>query len=79
LSQLQIDYSDFKFSKDMLDPQSRKFSFYSYVNGFCMMDSSSVFLYDNNQQRVLEQTGDPDMEKEAKSFFQMMYIDLGNR
>ncbi|MDR0575679.1 MAG: sulfatase-like hydrolase/transferase, partial [Tannerella sp.] len=40
LSQLQIDYSDFKFSKDMLDPQSRKFSFYSYVNGFCMMDSS---------------------------------------
>jgi hypothetical protein len=44
-----------------------------------MMDSSSVFLYDNNQQRVLEQTGDPDMEKEAKSFFQMMYIDLGNR
>jgi phosphoglycerol transferase MdoB-like AlkP superfamily enzyme len=79
LSQLQIDYSGFKFSKDLLDPQSRKFSFYSYVNGFCMMDSSSVFLYDNNQQRILEQTGDPDLEKEAKSFFQMMYLDLGSR
>ncbi len=79
LSQLQMDYSDFKFSKDMLDPQSPKFSFYSYVNGFCMMDSSSVFLYDNNQQRILEQTGDPALEKEAKSFFQMMYLDLGNR
>ena len=79
LSQLRIDYSDFLFSKDMLNPLGRKFSFYSYVNGFCMIDSSSVYLYDNNQQRTLIQTGNPCREKEAKSFFQMMYLDLGHR
>ena len=79
LSQLNAGYSDFKFSKDMLNPQGRKFSFYSYVNGFCMMDSSSVFMYDNNLEKALEQTGNPDMEKQAKAYFQMMYIDLGNR
>ena len=79
LSQLGVDYSGFEFSKNMLDPQSLKFSFYSYVNGFCMMDSSSVFVYDNNQQKTLEQTGDPLMEKQAKAYFQKMYIDLGNR
>ena len=79
LSQLHTDYSAFTFSKDMLNPQGRKFSFYSYVNGFCMMDTSAVYLYDNNQQKVLEQTGAPVMEKEAKSFFQMMYIDFGER
>ena len=79
LSQLQIERSAFKFSKDMLSPQERKFSFYSYVNGFCMMDSSGIYLYDNNQQRVLEQTGTPVMEKEAKAYFQIMYIDLGNK
>ncbi|MDR2148250.1 MAG: LTA synthase family protein [Tannerella sp.] len=79
LSQLHIDYAGFRFSKDMLQPQSHKFSFYSYVNGFCMMDTSSVFLYDNNQQKTLERTGDPAMEKEAKAFFQMMYLDLGER
>jgi len=79
LSQLGIDHTDFRFSKDMLHPQGRKFSFYSYVNGFCMMDLTSIFLYDNNQQKTLQQTGDPSMEKEAKAFFQMMYIDLGNR
>ena len=79
LSQLGVDYSDFKFSKDMLNPQGRKYSFYSYVNGFCMMDSSNVFMYDNNLQNALEQVGDPAMEKEAKVFFQMMYTDLGNR
>ncbi|MDR0699420.1 MAG: sulfatase-like hydrolase/transferase [Tannerella sp.] len=79
LSQLRIDYSDYTFSKDMLNPQSRKFSFYSYVNGFCMMDSSGVFMYDNNRQKALEQTGNPDLEKHSKAFFQMMYDDLGNR
>ena len=79
LSQLGIDYADFIFSKDMFNPLGRKFSFYSYVNGFCMMDSSGIFLYDNNQQKTLKHTSDASMEKEAKSFFQMMYLDLGNR
>jgi phosphoglycerol transferase MdoB-like AlkP superfamily enzyme len=79
LSQLRLDYSEYAFSKDMLNPQSRKFSFYSYVNGFCMTDTSGVYMYDNNQQKALEQTGHPDMEKQAKAFFQMMYLDMGNR
>jgi len=79
LSQLNIDYSDFIFSKDMLHPQERKFSFYAYVNGFCMMDSSGIYNYDNNQQKALKHVGNPRLEKEAKAFFQMMYIDLGRR
>jgi phosphoglycerol transferase MdoB-like AlkP superfamily enzyme len=79
LSQLRIDNSDFRFSKNMLRPQARKFSFYSYVNGFCMMDSSGRFLYDNDRQKILMQTGEPAMEKQAKTFFQMMYLDFGNR
>jgi phosphoglycerol transferase MdoB-like AlkP superfamily enzyme len=79
LSQLHIDHSDFLFSKDMLHPQGRKFAFYSYVNGFCMMDSTSIYMYDNNLNKALEQTGNPSLEKEAKSFFQMMYMDLGSR
>jgi len=79
LSQLHIDHSDFSFSKDLLYLQRRQFAFYAYVNGFCMIDSSSVYLYDNNQQRPLIQTGDPTREIEAKAFFQMMYLDLGKR
>ena len=79
LSQLRIDHSDFEFSKDIFDPNGPKFSFYSYVNGFCMMDSSNVYMYDNNLQKALQQTGDPAMEKQAKAYFQKMYIDFGNR
>lgn len=79
LSQLGVDYSGFEFSKDLLNPAGRKFSFYSYVNGFCLMDTSGVYLYDNNQQKALSQTGNPALEKEAKSFFQVMYLDFGKR
>lgn len=79
LLQLQIDHSDYAFSKNMLDPQSRKFAFYSYVNGFCMMDSAGMYLYDNNQEKALVQRGDPALEKQAKAYFQQMYLDLGSR
>lgn len=79
LSQLRINHVDFEFSKNMLHPNNRKFAFYSYVNGFCLMDSTNLFLYDNDQQQVRKQTGDPATEQEAKAFFQKMYLDLGNR
>lgn len=79
LSQLNVGYSDFKFSTDMLNPQSRKFSFYAYMNGFSMIDSTGMVTYDNDKQGVIHQSGNPDLEKQAKAFFQMMYIDLGSR
>lgn len=79
LSQLNVEHAEFIFSKDILNPKSQKFAFYSYVNGFSMIDSTGTFTFDNDQQNILEQTGAPEMEKEAKSFFQIMYYDLGNR
>lgn len=79
LSQLHADDSAFTFSKDLFDPQTQKFAFYSYMNGFCMKSASDVYLYDNNQQKALVQTGDPAMEKDAKSYFQVMYLDFGKR
>lgn len=79
LSQLNLKHDDFIFSKDVLNPAGSKFAFYSYVNGFCMTDSTGTVTYDNDRQSVIHQAGNPDMEKKAKSFFQMMYLDLGNR
>lgn len=79
LSQLQEDSSEYPFSRDMLNPRSRKFAFYSYVNGFCMIDSSGIYMYDNDRRQALKDTGDPGMEREAKAFFQMMYLDAGKR
>ncbi|MDR0347956.1 MAG: LTA synthase family protein [Tannerella sp.] len=79
LSQLDMNYEGYKFSKDMLNPESRKFAFYSYMNGFCMIDSAGIFTFDNDQEKILKQTGRIEMEMEAKAFFQMTYLDLGSR
>lgn len=79
LSQLQVKHDNFKFSKDMLNPEGNKFAFYSYVNGFAMTDSTGTVTYDNDKQSIINQAGNTSLEKDAKAFFQTMYIDLGNR
>lgn len=80
LSQLNLKHDDFKFSKNILSPEGNKFAFYSYVNGFSMTDSTGMVTYDNDKQSIIHHKGDvTDLEKKAKSFFQMMYLDLGNR
>lgn len=79
LSQLNIPHSDFRFSKDMMNPKSNKFAFYSYVNGFSIADSTGIAIYDNDKRTLLKQEGNPELEKKGKAFFQNMYIDLGGR
>jgi phosphoglycerol transferase MdoB-like AlkP superfamily enzyme len=79
LSQMNVKHDEFIFSKDILNPNGNKFAFYSYVNGFCMTDSTGTITYDNDKKNVIRQDGNPDLEEKAKSFFQMMYLDLGNR
>jgi len=79
LSQLKVSYKDFQFSKDILNPDTHKFAFYSYVNGFSMTDSTGTIIYDNDKKAVIQQEGNPEMKKQAKAFFQNMYIDLGSR
>lgn len=79
LSQLGIGYNGFKFSKDMLNTNIRKFAFYSYVNGFSMRDNTGSVTYDNDKQNVIDQKGNADLEKEGEAFFQNMYLDLGSR
>lgn len=79
LSQLKIKHDNFKFSKDMLNTKAHKFAFYSYVNGFSMTDSTGTVTYDNDRRSVINQSGNPELEKDAKAFFQTMYSDFGSR
>jgi len=80
LSQLNIETKEFKFSKNILADNTNKFAFYTYKNGFSMLaDTTSVVIYDTDKDKVLELHGNPDIEKQAKIYFQNMYIDLGTR
>lgn len=79
LSQLKVKHDNFRFSKDMLNPGVHKFAFYSYVNGFSMIDSTGTVIYDNDKQSVISQSANPELEKDAKAYFQTMYSDFGSR
>ncbi|MDR3132723.1 MAG: LTA synthase family protein [Prevotellaceae bacterium] len=79
LGQLKINSDAFLFSKDLLNTGTHKFAFYSYLNGFFMADDAGCVIYDNDAQTAIYQQGDPALEEKAKAFFQMMYLDLGNR
>ena len=48
LAQLGIRHNDFEFSRNVLDASyTRPFAFYTFVNGFCYLDSTGVSVYDN--------------------------------
>jgi len=79
LSQLQIKEDEYKFGKDMLNTGTNKFAFYSYYNGFSMIDSTGTVIYDNDKNDVISLTGDSMLIKKSKVFFQTMYKDLGDR
>lgn len=82
LAQLDLDYSAFTFSKNLLNPDSPKFAFYTFPNGFGLIDSTGVSMYDCDSDRPLLE--DPAAGSEArlrkgKALLQTLYDDLGAR
>lgn len=54
LAQLDIDYSDFRFSKDLLNP-AREFAFYTFNNGFGYITPEDFLVYDNTGNNIIHQ------------------------
>lgn len=94
LAQLGIDYSDFTFSRNVLSDNycssGNDFAFYSFVNGFGVVDSTGASVYDNASNRIFynEKLDDCDTEcnderniKEritrGKAILQTLYDKLG--
>lgn len=81
LQQMQLPYDDFKFSKDMLNTDNRRFAYYTFKDGFGMLKDSAVFVYDCASDRAIirEKNADAETEKEGKAFLQCLYDDLSKR
>lgn len=88
-SQMGIDYSDFRFSRDIFSHRGRDFAFYSFINGFCMIDSTGVTIYDENAHKVvfsqdvdsetMSQSSNADRIELGKALLQTLYEDLDCR
>lgn len=82
LGQLGIDHSDFRFSRNVLAADYQyPFSFYTFNNGFCFIDSTGVTLFDDDASSCV--LNDPDDSliriERGKAILQTLYDDLDAR
>lgn len=81
LTQLGMDHSDFAFSKDILDPASPHFAFYTCPNFFGYLNDEFSLIYNCDTDTRIAGQGE-DLEKhtrEGQAFLQKLYDDLGSR
>ncbi|MBE6341645.1 MAG: sulfatase [Bacteroidales bacterium] len=81
LSQLDIEHSQYTFSKNLLDKGNRGFSFYDFSDGFGYADSVSFQVFDNQANkyiRIESETATPDTIS-GKAILQMMCNDNKKR
>lgn len=81
LSQLDIPTDDFTFSKNLLDPTTRGFSFFDFNDGFGFLTDTCFQVYDNPSGRWLryDNTGAEPDSLSGKAFLQMMSKDYSSR
>lgn len=82
LNQLNLHHDQYIFSKDLLNPQSPVFAFYTYNNGFGFIDSTGISSFDCEAEKPLleEPAHDSNIRLEkGKALLQTLYDDLGSR
>lgn len=81
LRQMDIPTDAFIFSKDIMDPTHPKFAFYTFQNGFGLIDTTGVAVFDCEGDKLL--INEPDdqsvREQKGKAILQTLYRDLGKR
>lgn len=82
LYQMDLPYAEFTFSKNIFNPTSPQYAFYTYTNGFGFIDSTGISLFDNESEKSLLENpayGHDLRLKKGKALLQTLYDDLGNR
>ena len=83
LGQLELPHEEFTFSKDIFSCHGEDFCFYTFINGFGMLDKGGYSVYDNEGNHILvEEPGGSASEEriaKGKALLQTLYDDLGSR
>lgn len=81
LAQLDIPHQDFIFSKNILNPASPHFAYFTSPNLFGMVTEENQLVYDCESGRITTDEGEKKGEnlKKGKAFLQVLYDDLAKR
>lgn len=78
LGQLGVAHDDFDYSKDIFDPALPKFAYYTFNDGFGVVDASGETIYDAVTNRV-EAEHAPGSADVGRTLLQTTYADIANR
>ena len=79
LAQLGVAHDDFDYSKDIFAPAPpRKFAYYTFNDGFGVVDASGEAVWDATGDRVVTATG-PELLDIGRTMLQTTYADIGRR
>ena len=80
LSQMDIDHSQFIFSRDICAPQSAHYAYWTFPVGFGIIDSEGKTIYDCVNESVIERagTGEEQRTKIGKAWLEKTYIEIRN-
>lgn len=69
LAQMDVDYTDYRFAKNMLDTTSVPFAFYSFNDGFALLTDQDTVVIDAKSNRTIL-GNNPSAEQHARAFVQ---------
>ena len=79
LAQLGVAHDDFDYSKDIFAPEPpRKFAYYTFNDGFGVVDASGEAVWDATAGRVVTATN-PELLDIGRTMLQTTYADIGRR
>lgn len=78
LGQLGIAHEDFEYSKDLLNPDSPKFAYYTYNEGFCVLDAEHESRWDAPSNQVSEGSTEEQLTI-GRTLLQRTYEDIDRR
>lgn len=79
LAQLGVAHDDFDYSKDIFAPTPpRKFAYYTFNDGFGVVDASGEAVWDATGDRVVTATN-PELLDIGRTMLQTTYADIGRR
>lgn len=81
LYQLGLPHKEFTFSKNILNPTSPHFGYFTYPNGFGMTTKDNKLIFDCEANKVVLDKGEKKSAnlKPAKAYLQSLYDDLAKR
>ena len=81
LGQLGLPHEEFAFSKNMLNPTSPHFGFFTFPNAFGMMTPENEVVFNCESNSVVSDEGEHKGENlpKAKAYLQKLYDDLAKR